>query len=478
MITPFFNLTQNDDFVIVHITIPSYQQFGNGDVAINGNQMVYHSHPYFLSLTFNNEIAKDGSEKAEIDRLDCKLHVYIPKATKGEVFPDLDVLPLFLTKKKVLSRVEVTGKNTDFETLQNESEKTQETFGGQEEMLRNFTAEDLQKMKEIEAKRAEKIEKTEKEEPHEKLDFFDRNDLILGEDQIIRERDESIKMTIGKYGFNSSHSGVFIDLNQSAAEIVMVNNPETATQYDRHNQRVEDENKNFDRDRYISDTFEWEYMDDVMGNNSFVWKTTEWMDEEKDEANKTPHLDVAVEDGEQKQLFRDLFQIVFGFVYDQIVMGDTTVESAWTIATLAPVLSYLDEIETAHEVVSACVRRGVTYPLVRNYDLAKKAIEETLSIFEGGKSTLVRMVLRIHRIFKLDELKHYLCFIFLDEFTVWAPKSSDDIRFEVTKELRNAFDTITKDGLGLPLLEAEQVYIDYMNSMDEAPNEVKENFLN
>ncbi|ELP91686.1 hypothetical protein EIN_207530 [Entamoeba invadens IP1] len=111
-------------------------------------------------------------------------------------------------------------------------------------------------------------------------------------------------------------------------------------------------------------------------------------------------------------------------------MGDTTVESAWTIATLAPVLSYLDEIETANEVVSACVRRGVTYPVVRNYDLAKKAIEETLSIFEGGKSTLVRMVLRIHRIFKLDELKHYLCFIF------WTSSQSWHLSFVMTFDLK------------------------------------------
>ena len=37
MITPHFNLTQNEEYVIVHIKIPPYQQFGNEDIQIDNN---------------------------------------------------------------------------------------------------------------------------------------------------------------------------------------------------------------------------------------------------------------------------------------------------------------------------------------------------------------------------------------------------------------------------------------------------------
>ncbi|KAL7715651.1 CS domain-containing protein [Entamoeba marina] len=442
MITPHFNLSQTEKYVVVHIKIPPYQQFGNEDVQIHDNTMVYHSNPYFLSLTFNNDIAKDGSEKAEIDRLECRLRVYLPKANEGEVFPDLDMLPLFLTKKKVLHKVEVldTQVNDDYKPTDTVLEQTNEQHLDFD--IPNIT------------------------EQHEKLDFPSKNTLIIGEDQVIRDDvEEKPNLFQPQYGFNNSHSDFFKDLQQSSFEIVMLRNPDTTDESVRYRQRVDDENTSFDKDHYICDTFEWEGEEDVLNNQQYWWRQeNDWTNEEREEITQIPKLEVLVEASEETQLYKDLFGIIFAYIYDQIIMGETNVESAWSIATLSPVLSYFERIGDVKELMKVCVRRSLIYPMVRNYDLSLKVLQETIEVFKGRRVNLLKMLLRIRRIFKLDELKHYMCYLYFDEYCIWIQNAPDVVRYRLVDGFTMYLEEITKDTINLPLRESEQEYIDFIQS--------------
>lgn len=54
--------------------------------------------PYFLSLTFKQQLAEDGREKAQWDVDRGEMTVFLPKKNKGEHFDNLDTLTELLTK--------------------------------------------------------------------------------------------------------------------------------------------------------------------------------------------------------------------------------------------------------------------------------------------------------------------------------------------------------------------------------------------
>ena len=51
MITPRFSLTQDADFVLLAIRLPNIRA-DEGEFYIDGHEVKFHLHPYFLRLTF------------------------------------------------------------------------------------------------------------------------------------------------------------------------------------------------------------------------------------------------------------------------------------------------------------------------------------------------------------------------------------------------------------------------------------------
>ena len=471
MITPHFNLSQNDNYVIIHIKIPPYQQFGNEDIQIDNNTMIYHSHPYFLSLTFENEIAKNGTEKAEIDRLECKLHIYLPKQNKGEVFPNLEILPLFLTKKKVLSRVEV------IDTIQNENEINNDEIIDvkvhHDNLYDNDQIEEIHSIDNnsihINSTLNDINNTNEKNENYLEPTGYNNDTIVIGADQKIREdKEDEVDLFAPQYGFNDKHSSFFKDLHQSSYEIVMLNNPDQSNKEERRKQRLETEVNTFDKDHYICDTFELENEEEILKRSKFWWnQSNEWTSDEREEFTQLPQIELLVDKSDQVQLFKDLFTILFGYVYDQIIMEDSTVESAWTIASLSSVLSYFDRISDVDDILYSCLRRSLDYPMIRNWDISMKVLKETINVMKSERVVLVKMLLRIHKIFKLDELKHYLNYLYLDEFCVWIQSSDDSIRLQLMNTFEMYYNTIRKENCLLPVQDAEQEYIDYISNLDD-----------
>jgi protein SHQ1 len=82
MLTPLFDLQQDDFFVILVIRVP-YMKASELDYYIMGNEFKFFARPYYLRLTFPHPLAEDGSEKASYDIQKGELTIHLPKLHKG-----------------------------------------------------------------------------------------------------------------------------------------------------------------------------------------------------------------------------------------------------------------------------------------------------------------------------------------------------------------------------------------------------------
>eukprot|EP00755_Sulcionema_specki_P000575 Sspe_Gene.25512::Locus_10276_Transcript_1_1_Confidence_1.000_Length_418::g.25512::m.25512/K14764/SHQ1; protein SHQ1 len=114
MIIPRFSLTQDHNYVVltmklIHVRIKDMQ------IVVDGTRFTFHASPYFLRLTFDQEIVEDETAKATFNPADEEMVVLIPKKVKGETFTDLDCITKLLgtemERKKLIE--EVGGKDKE-----------------------------------------------------------------------------------------------------------------------------------------------------------------------------------------------------------------------------------------------------------------------------------------------------------------------------------------------------------------------------
>lgn len=98
MITPRFELSQDDDFVILAMLCPLIKG-ENMEFSIEENKFTFSCQPYFLRLRFPGTIVEDGREKCEWLIDEGKVKIWIPKETKGEYFYDLDMVSKLLATR-------------------------------------------------------------------------------------------------------------------------------------------------------------------------------------------------------------------------------------------------------------------------------------------------------------------------------------------------------------------------------------------
>ncbi len=117
MITPLFEVSQNENQVILVMRVP-YIKTSTMDYYILGQEFKFYAKPYYLRLTFSHPLAEDGTEKAVYDIQKGELTIHLPKKTKGtllhsgpqnihnltrrtgQFFENLGMLTQLLAKKK------------------------------------------------------------------------------------------------------------------------------------------------------------------------------------------------------------------------------------------------------------------------------------------------------------------------------------------------------------------------------------------
>jgi protein SHQ1 len=261
MITPSFECEQTDDFVIVKIRVP-HVKISAIEYTITDKVFHFYVKPYFLRLTFDNELAENGTDTCKYDIESGIMIVNLPKKNHGEHFADLNMMTKLLSgsnkqkEPKPKSLIEVIGDepNAENEEFEYDWEQT-----------------------------VPKPLKT------------DSSLLELEEEQIHVQVNNH-----PTYGFDNSHQQFFTSLGSDyVAEVISLRDPDTTPNEQRTVIRTEKENEDFDPDHYVADfivnqeiqkiiAFKARYEKEYKKKQKSVEYSIKWMDIEKQSLTNLP----------------------------------------------------------------------------------------------------------------------------------------------------------------------------------------------
>eukprot|EP01100_Stratorugosa_tubuloviscum_P007438 TRINITY_DN309_c4_g1_i3.p1 TRINITY_DN309_c4_g1~~TRINITY_DN309_c4_g1_i3.p1 ORF type:complete len:161 (-),score=68.36 TRINITY_DN309_c4_g1_i3:170-652(-) len=98
MITPLFEVEQNDEYVIVKLRVP-HLKASKIEFTIDIDTFFFHANPYFLRLVFPGELIENGKEKADYDVSAGIFIAHLPKKQQGLFFTNLDMTTKLLAKR-------------------------------------------------------------------------------------------------------------------------------------------------------------------------------------------------------------------------------------------------------------------------------------------------------------------------------------------------------------------------------------------
>ncbi|CCK70458.1 Hsp90 cochaperone SHQ1 KNAG_0E01960 [Huiozyma naganishii CBS 8797] len=462
MLTPKFDITQDDEFIHVKIYISSIRFSSHGvEVVIDGNTLIFHLAPYYLRLRFDNELVEDERASTKfIVGEECIL-VTAPKRVHGQVFEDLDL------HSKLLARI-----NDDAGKAAND--KPNGPLIQELDSKRN-TAEDPNELKNISEQGQAfdwEIEQTEQPE----------KDILNG----------------AKYGFDGAYSDIIGLSISNGNEINGLRDPEHTNANERCVERLRTEDVSFDDGYYASEYMTGKYgdEDDLMISRireimSFTppiikdyldWRKTEpdtqatmpieFSDKEKEQMQKNlPHKSYSLLSSETTKLsYITILNILFSYSFDLLENeGDQTSESIWTVGKLTPQIAYLDQQlvpeepplqenvlikEATHSSnnpatkqesiiqssIRAGFRRSLCYPLHRVFDLSERAWRHAYHILSGGKRLVIKVLLAVHELFRYHDVYYVYNKCLLDDLCSWFIDQGNEtvirsLALEVHKEL-------------------------------------------
>jgi protein SHQ1 len=198
MITPRFECSQDDNYVIVHIKVPHMRE-SEIEYSICDNVFRFYVKPYFLRLTFQQSLKQDGSDYSKYDIQNGVFICYLPKQNKGEKFENLNMLTQLLSVPKKEKKPLVELVSTDSKDIT--------------------------------------------EKPELDVDFEQELPPLMSELKI---------STTVTYGFDSKYNDFFTRYHADhVSEVLDLLKPETTSKNERTKERVEQERTKIDPERYM-----------------------------------------------------------------------------------------------------------------------------------------------------------------------------------------------------------------------------------
>lgn len=466
MITPRFSITQDEEFIFLKIFISNIRFSAVGlEIIIQENMIIFHLSPYYLRLRFPHELIDDERSTAQYDSKDECINVKVAKLNKNEYFEDLDLPTKLLARQGDLAGADALTENTDAKKTQKPLIQEVETDG-----VSNNIKDDVKTIGQMGEGFNWEIE--------QKMDSSTNNGILKT-----------------KYGFDNLYDTVISVSTSNGNDINELDDPEHTDANDRVIERLRKENLKFDPEYYVS-----EYMTHKYGNEedlkingikellkftpSIVKQYLQWY---KDSTNPNLVMPIEFTDEEQKQmqdnlpkksylvedikpLYVTILSVLFSYVFEQIENeGTHTTESAWTMGKLCPQISFLDqqlkqvnELQDGMKEISKVnkdsslikiaiitgIRRALSYPLHRNYDLAMKAWTFVYYILRGGKRLVIRALLDIHETFRFHDVYYVYDKVLLDDLTAWfISQGSENVIRSLALEMRKEQESLSKQDI-------------------------------
>ncbi|XP_028416679.1 protein SHQ1 homolog isoform X2 [Dendronephthya gigantea] len=397
MLTPAFELGQDEKFVFVYMKTP-YIKAQDVEYFIEENLFKFYVKPYFLRLNFPGKIIENGEESASYDVDKGLFTVRLPKLVPGAHFPDLDLVTKLLAP---------SGKcNISTPGIEVVSENAASNSDDEEDFDWEWSQE-----------------------------FYD-------------EKEEERLVVDGcKYGFGNKKSGVFHRLKDELKDVVENPNPDELSYRERRLGRIASENEKFDEEHYLADLFDDVRIKEIL--DYVTEKEASFDDIEKKKLQQLPNREYVFEKKEENFVCYSLVDIIFAYAYNKrTTFGENTVESAWTISKLSPTLSWLERFTNVEDVLVACVRRSLSYPLFRNWDLSCRVLQDVKDIFKYGRRRILKCLLEILKLFNESEPRYLLNELYITDYCVWIQKVKEKKVDSLAKKLSQLSRTIKLNSRG------------------------------
>jgi protein SHQ1 len=144
MITPVFRLSQEDAHVIIVIRVP-YVKISSSEVFVELSNFRFYLKPYYLNLTFKQELQQEEPESAIYDHNTYEITFRCKKMVTEEFFDDLDMITSLMKPKMEKKKTNYKPKIEVLDSFEDSQLKDTEipsekdvTFTGQAHLLGNF----------------------------------------------------------------------------------------------------------------------------------------------------------------------------------------------------------------------------------------------------------------------------------------------------------------------------------------------------
>ncbi|EGT48652.1 hypothetical protein CAEBREN_14074 [Caenorhabditis brenneri] len=411
MLTPVFWITQDDDSLLVRIRAP-HGNLAELDYDHGEYMFVFTCSPYFLRLHFKQMVEEygNGNGKVEWKSDEGEFHIKIPKMHKKEHFSNLDLISELLTPST--NRSEPHGRQL-VEEMDSEGEENEE--------------EDVE------------------------------NEFLIEQEVPAQETSESgSQIKNFGYGFGWTKIGVIERLRGEIGKLVDMQNPEDVEIQKRAEKLKELDWENFDEGRYLADTLEPEEELLAVIFSKFSSKLEITDDDRvklKDlRKSKTPKIWAT-----DVEIATSLVDLLFSYCYDQRVNDwEATCESGWTCSKLSPTMSYFLKFDSVKECLLSSIRRSLTYPLYRSFDLSQSVIKDVCHVITVGRTALLHILCDIHRIFiDSGEFRYILNDLFITDYIFWIQSVPDDVLKKIGTDLNEISIEKIDIGWDLDVLETD-----------------------
>lgn len=423
MLTPRFEITQTDTEVVIIIHAP-YATIKDTEVYVEGTDFRFYSTPYYLRLKLPGEIEENDSSFGSYDCEKGDFCLRFSKVNPGEYFENLDMISTLLapSKKKNINvpNIEVIGNpsanSEDINEVSNEGNGTlDENTNGDEWYIHQNN-------------------------PTETVPLLSSSP---------------------KYGFANKISGALVAFESTwIKEVIDLPMPDVTPQSERKILREKRELSDFNEEHYLADLMQPECIE------PYILFTADWDNLEKDNVSfnenevdllkELPNKEYLLNNEETHKLLLSLVDILFGNCYNhRTTLGENTVESSWTVNKLSSTLTWFDDFSTPEEVVRACFRRSICYPLFRNWKLSTKVFEDVKKVIKLGKKYIIKRFCEIHGMFNNScEPRYILNQLYIKDYLIWLQQINESLIELLDSLIANI--QPSKEEMALDLVELEQ----------------------
>ena len=430
MLTPLFEINQDDEFIILIIQAP-YAKVAETEFHIQDDTVCFFSKPYYLRLHLPGKVVDDDDRNEATYNVDKgSFNAKIAKETKGEFFDGLDMLTKLLTPPD-------TDASTFSPYLVEEISDVEQELKVKDESLALGAQSSVDNT----------IEDFADYEDEEDFDWYIEQDL----------QDTQVVIGSVKYGFAQTKSGMSEKLLAEFNEVLDNKDPDNMSSKDKREQRLAHEKQQFCEEHYLADLYDNDEILEILKFEPW-WLTygpdSKMNDEEKDKLLKLPKKSHIVDKDALQSVYLGLVDIVFAYVYNhRVLYGESNVESGWTIAKLSATLSWFDSFSSIQDVVLSSFRRALAYPLHRNWQLCVKALEDVQQIFSGGKKPILKCLLEIHSSMIISDPHYIFNDLYITDYSIWIQTANSEKINSLAEALKT---TIVKKGdIGFELEELE-----------------------